>query len=291
MIYNCCEADICFRFPSKVLAESQNLKSSIDSNELLFIAVTDGSIQLFAGYNNTSYILESGESISLFYPMQDWDFSLKRISSGNEIFVLKINLVLLHELLSGEKDIALKKILQHGDYYGGKGFSGEKMILTPMLKLLIRQMEEFPVGLNTIKPFIRAKIVELFSILLDSRVAPTSGQSCPFFGQTEIRNRMLKIKEFLTLNPEEELALEKFSEEYKMSKHALRIGFKKIFEKSIKDYCLNMKMERALEMLQAGGMKVSDVAYQTGYSNPSHFISIFKRRFGSSPGSFLKVKE
>jgi len=291
MIYSCSEADISFQFSEKELSKQPFYEVLIPNDELLFIAVTDGEIELFCGFNNTTYILESGECISLFYPMLNWEMKLKKLTADTEVFFLKINLILFHELLSGEKDAALKRILMKSKYSGEKSFNGEKMVLTPILKLVIRQINDIQVGLNTFKPYIRAKVIELFSLLLDSRLPSPSDQSCPFFSHSEIRKRMMEVKDYLTLQPDEEKALTYFSDEFNMSKHALKVGFKKTFGKNIKDYCLEIKMDKALEMLQTGGLKVSDVAYQSGYSNPSHFISLFKKRYGSSPGSFLKIKE
>ena len=291
MIYSCSEADIGFRLFNKASLKDSQKEDLIKSNELLFVSVLEGGVELSSGFNNTSYILESGECISLFYPMQNWSTNLKLLSDETEVFFLKINLVLFHELLSGEKDAALKRILLKPDFYGANSFNGKKMVLSPLLKLTVRQVSEMQVGLNTLKPYIRAKIVELFSLLLDSREPASPTQACPFFSHSEIRKRMMEVRDFLTLNPDEEKALTHFSEEFDMSKHALKVGFKRTFDKHIKDFCLEIRMDKALEMLQAGGVKVSDVAYQTGYSNPSHFISLFKKRYGSSPGSFLKVKE
>lgn len=291
MVFSCSEADIGYRHFSEASLRRSQMDDVVNSNELLLVAVMEGTIDLSSSFNNTSYILESGECISLFYPMQDWETKWKLLSAETEVFFLKINLVLFHELLSGEKDAALKRILLKPDFYGENSFNGKKMVLSPLLKLSIRQLSEIQVGLNTLKPYVRAKIVELFSLLLDSREPVSPTQACPFFSHSEIRKRMMDVRDFLTLNPDEEKALAHFSEEYKMSKHALKVGFKRTFDKHIKDFCHEIKMDKAMEILQGGGVKVSDVAYQTGYSNPSHFISLFKKRYGSSPGSFLKVKQ
>jgi AraC-like DNA-binding protein len=40
-------------------------------------------------------------------------------------------------------------------------------------------------------------------------------------------------------------------------------------------------------MLQSGKYKVNEVASAIGYTNPSHFIAAFKKKFGYTPKKFL----
>ncbi|OWY28475.1 AraC family transcriptional regulator [Herbaspirillum robiniae] len=46
------------------------------------------------------------------------------------------------------------------------------------------------------------------------------------------------------------------------------------------------RLLRALELL-AGGMPVTAIAPELGYDNPSAFIALFKRTFGTTPGRYL----
>ena len=48
-------------------------------------------------------------------------------------------------------------------------------------------------------------------------------------------------------------------------------------------------MNKAKQILQEGDLNVTEVAEQLGYKTSSHFVTAFKRYFGYSPGSVLKV--
>jgi AraC-like DNA-binding protein len=49
-------------------------------------------------------------------------------------------------------------------------------------------------------------------------------------------------------------------------------------------------MEKAREMLDSGKYSVSDAAWDLGYTNVSHFIELFRRHYGITPGKFLSER-
>lgn len=59
-------------------------------------------------------------------------------------------------------------------------------------------------------------------------------------------------------------------------------AFKHIAGCSFKAYRLNMRMEKAKEMLAEGKTR-KEIARKLGYRTPGNFSAAFKRRFGYSP--------
>lgn len=53
----------------------------------------------------------------------------------------------------------------------------------------------------------------------------------------------------------------------------------------------SMRMQRAVELLEKGAGNISEVAYEVGYSGPSHFTRSFKKQFGYPPSEYNKRKE
>jgi AraC family transcriptional regulator len=52
-------------------------------------------------------------------------------------------------------------------------------------------------------------------------------------------------------------------------------------------YLLTVRLSRAAEML-LDGMSITEVCYEVGYSNLSHFIRSFRRKFGCCPSAYKK---
>lgn len=55
-------------------------------------------------------------------------------------------------------------------------------------------------------------------------------------------------------------------------------------------YIINLKIEKAIEMINAGEKSISEIAYASGFSSLQHFTSTFSQRIGISPGKFKQNK-
>jgi len=73
-----------------------------------------------------------------------------------------------------------------------------------------------------------------------------------------------------------------------MSRAQLYRKFKSLTDTTVNDYLQKFRLFRAKEMLLNSGLNVSEVAYETGFKNLSHFSRSFKEAFGVTPGSLRK---
>jgi AraC-like DNA-binding protein len=69
-----------------------------------------------------------------------------------------------------------------------------------------------------------------------------------------------------------------------MSLYRLNRRLHSINGKTTRQFIRGIRLEKALEMLQNETYTVSEVAYRTGFSSPSYFISSFHEYFGYPPG-------
>jgi len=68
----------------------------------------------------------------------------------------------------------------------------------------------------------------------------------------------------------------------------LKTGFREVTGKTIYDFILTRRMERASELLLAGEHSVTEIAYAVGYRYPANFTSAFKKHYGHLPRSMRK---
>ena len=66
--------------------------------------------------------------------------------------------------------------------------------------------------------------------------------------------------------------------------------FKLLTKRSFIEYLTEIKLEKACELLIAGH-KVADVAFESGFNDPSYFSKRFKRHYGLSPTQFVSENE
>jgi AraC family transcriptional regulator len=63
--------------------------------------------------------------------------------------------------------------------------------------------------------------------------------------------------------------------------------FKEVTGLPPKQYILRQRLERAHQLLVKGEVSVAEVAIQTGFSDQSHLVKYFKRKWGLTPRDLL----
>jgi len=99
-------------------------------------------------------------------------------------------------------------------------------------------------------------------------------------------DRLFKVKETLLEDLSTTPPIKELAEQYGFSESKLQKLFKQVFGKSLYQYALYERMLWAHKMLSAQKCSVSEVGYQLGYSNLSHFTKAFRNQFGINPKSF-----
>ena len=52
------------------------------------------------------------------------------------------------------------------------------------------------------------------------------------------------------------------------------------------EFIRNMRLERAAQLLDSDAGTVAEIAYKVGFSKPSHFSELFRKKFGKSPTEY-----
>lgn len=85
--------------------------------------------------------------------------------------------------------------------------------------------------------------------------------------------------------------VEKLCTEIGISERQLQRKLKAVTNKSPIQLISSVRLHRAKQLLLESDCNVAEVAYQTGFSNPSYFSKSFKKEFGQSPTTFLQNKQ
>ena len=111
--------------------------------------------------------------------------------------------------------------------------------------------------------------------------------SCANLASLHLHNSDLKklmiVREYINANPLKEISLEFMSTMAGMSLSKFKRLFKEVFRTTPYKYCLKIKLEIAMELLQTNKYSVSEVGFLIGYSNLSQFSKAFKNYHGLLP--------
>ena len=138
------------------------------------------------------------------------------------------------------------------------------------------------------------KLIELrekFRHYYGSGISQQPGQPAPK-GLSEIDKQLLdKIIDYIKKNiTDSDITGETLAEHVAMSRMSLHRKLKALTALSAGEFIRNIRLDEAKKLLEAGGLSVSEVSYEVGYSSPSYFYTCFVRKFGISPSDMIKKK-
>jgi two-component system, response regulator YesN len=94
---------------------------------------------------------------------------------------------------------------------------------------------------------------------------------------------------FLSKNYDLDISFSELAERrYNVSAEHLNRKFKRQSGKNLSVYLMEVRIDKARELLSDFSLNITDIAGIVGYNDISHFIQTFKKRFGDTPGEFRK---
>lgn len=71
-----------------------------------------------------------------------------------------------------------------------------------------------------------------------------------------------------------------------LNEYRLKQGFRELFGKTIHEFSREFKMANAKALLENRDLTISQIAYEVGYLNVSHFTRAFRKEHGRNPSDF-----
>jgi AraC-like DNA-binding protein len=101
-----------------------------------------------------------------------------------------------------------------------------------------------------------------------------------------------KVNELIVVNMENRQFDANFlSEAMNMSRTQLFRRLKPIIRQSPGSYIRTVRLQKAKELFETTDLRISEVAYRTGFETASHFTKVFTRQYGVKPSLFCRRKE
>lgn len=94
----------------------------------------------------------------------------------------------------------------------------------------------------------------------------------------------IDILDFLQENYMYDLTIEEIASYTGRSLATFKRDFSKVSKLTPRKWLIRKRLEKAHELIKREGRKVTDVCYDVGFKNRSHFTTAFKRYYGYSPG-------
>jgi AraC-like DNA-binding protein len=224
--------------------------------------------------------IESHRNYFFYNPERDLPFELD-LSPNSKIVELSISLEYLHKLFTNDSIPFLKPENAKSKFY-------DEREIPASLFVVLTQLFSVNLDENSRRLYYQGKVLEILSLYFSEKKPDT--ENCPFLNDQETVRKIKHAKEHLLKNADTPPSLKELAKFAGLNEYQLKTGFKEIYGNSVFAFLLDHKLDHARVLLDTQKFQVNEVAYQTGYTNPSHFIAAFKKKFGVTPKKYLMSK-
>ena len=119
-------------------------------------------------------------------------------------------------------------------------------------------------------------LLHVFSLLHRDRIV----------SERKIPQWVYTLRDYLRANFSSELNLTTISHTVDLHPVYLSREFSRYFGVTMGDYIRKLKVENAVLLLREPTLSLTEIGYQSGFADQSHFIRCFKSLFGSTPGEY-----
>ncbi|AWH73865.1 MULTISPECIES: helix-turn-helix transcriptional regulator [unclassified Dokdonia] len=261
-------------------AQKQQVERTVNSSYIQFHFCLKGAA--IFNFNDGAYQLPIQEenSLLLYNPQRDLPMNLE-LAPETWVVTLLMSIKKFHNLFSNEASFIhfLSDENKDRKYYKDGSIS-------PSMAIVLNQLMNYSLHPSIQKLYFKGKAYELLSLYFN-RPADADIEQCPFLVDEDNVQKIKRAKQIIIARMDAPPTLSELSDEIGLSLNKLKEGFKQIYGDSVFSFLFDYKMEVARQLLETGSHNVNEVGLKVGYSTASHFITAFKKKFGTTPKKYL----
>ncbi len=100
-----------------------------------------------------------------------------------------------------------------------------------------------------------------------------------------------EIGDFLFNHLSEHYTLQDICTRFPISQYQLKNWFKRYYDKSVYEFVLYHRIEKAKELLIHSRLEIPRIAQLTGYKRSNNFSRIFKQKTGTTPSRYRQLRK
>lgn len=104
--------------------------------------------------------------------------------------------------------------------------------------------------------------------------------------QSHPDEEIAEAQSLIRQNPQQEIQVKELAKKLQLSLRTFNRRFKSATNQTPTQYIQSVRMSAAGELLQTTNLSVAEIAFESGYQDLSHFTSLFKKHFGTTPSQY-----
>lgn len=261
-------------------SENERFEHPVDRTFIQFHFCLKGGVQL--AFNEGSYKLPLLEQNSylLYNPTRDLPVNVE-VAPNSWVIVVLVSIKKFHSLFSPDANHVSFLSAENRDkkyYVDGK--------VSPSMAVALHQLMNYNLNDAIKRLYFKGKSYELLSLYFNTKDDPDV-EACPFLVDEKNMAKIKMAKDIIITRMTDPPSLADLSLEIGLSLKKLKEGFKEVYGDTVYGFLLDHKLEYARQLLDSGQHNVNEVGLKVGYSTGSHFISAFKKKYGTTPKKYV----
>ncbi|WP_194851667.1 helix-turn-helix transcriptional regulator [Nonlabens antarcticus] len=261
-------------------SDNEHFEHAVDHTFIQFHFCLKGSVQL--AFNEGSYELPLQEQNSylLYNPTRDLPVNLN-VAAHSWIIIVLVSITKFHSLFSPDANHVSFLSSENRDkkyYVDGK--------VSPSMAVALHQLMNYNLNDAIKRLYFKGKSYELLSLYFNTKDDPDT-EACPFLVDEKNMAKIKMAKDIIIERMIDPPSLADLALEIALPLKKLKEGFKEVYGDTVYGFLLEHKLEYARQLLDSGQHNVNEVGLKVGYSTGSHFISAFKKKYGTTPKKYV----
>ena len=257
-----------------------SIPTQITCNIIHFYFCLEGSA-VFSFGPHYSRQIERQHNYFFYNPQSDLPFTLL-LEPRTRFVALSITLESLHKYFSHDPLPFLRPENAKTKFY-------DEREIPSFLYVVLNEMFTVSLTGQAQKLYYHGKVLELLGLYFSEKKADK--ESCPFLNDQETVRKIKNAKDYILVHMDAPPSLKELAKIAGLNEYQLKMGFKEIYGNTVFGFLSNHKLDHARVLLDSTQLQVNEVAYKIGYTNPSHFIAAFKKKFGLTPKKYVMNKQ
>ncbi|WP_299252877.1 AraC family transcriptional regulator [uncultured Aquimarina sp.] len=137
--------------------------------------------------------------------------------------------------------------------------------------------------------FLESKVLELVALKLETKSVNT--KSINASPSDNLIKKLYKVQHFISSDLSIQHSIHQLSRQIGLNDFVLKKEFKILFGKTIFEYAIELRMDKARQLLLHSKKPIYEISELVGYKNSTHFTAAFKKIEGITPKKYRSTSE
>ncbi len=261
-------------FQKVVLQPPFNISTTFD-NEACFLYIIEGNTMLYSSTETVTLNKKEG------LVAKCGNFLQKFLKNSEAQHCEAIGVHFYPEVLKAVFGDDLPAFLEQARK--GKSVAMKKVVVDKLFNNYIESLQSYfdnPSVVN--EELIKLKLRELIMLLIKTDDSNTITQIL----QDLFNPDQFQFREVIEGHLYDNLSVQELAGLSGLSTSSFKRRFKTVYDDTPANYIRTKKLERASKLLKSTNLRISEVAYDSGFNDLAHFSNTFTHHFGLSPSEY-----